>query len=419
MGAFLAAAFLAAGCGSSGGGQSSVPAPPPSSNPTSAPGKKIAHVLILVQENRTTDGLFNGFPGADTQSFGYTSKGKKILLQRRPLRSKLTPNNGYKQFLDDCDPQQGVCKMDGFDIPPVEGNPGAYVYQYVDPADVRPYWDIARQYVLADRTFQTQGSGSFTAHQDLIAAGTQISSTESLIDFPSNFPLWGCDAPSGTKTSLITTKLEYRLYKGPFPCLTYRTLRDLLDANGVSWKYYTPQFKSDLGGDLWNAFAAVKAVRYGSEWGTNVTWPETNVFKDISNGALPAVSWVIPDFVNSDHPGANSDSGPSWVAQVVDAVGNSQYWDTTAVIVVWDDWGGFYDHVPPPLTDDAGGLGFRVPMLIVSPYAKRGYVSHTRYEFGSIVRFVEDNWNLGRLGTTDVRANSIDDAFDFKSGPKP
>ena len=95
-------------------------------------------------------------------------------------------------------------------------------------------------------------------------------------------------------------------------------------------------------------------------------------FTDIRNGTLPAMSWVVPDVLNSDHPGNHSDTGPSWVATLVNAVGQSAYWKTTAVIVVWDDWGGFYDHEPPPFFDNAGGLGFRVPMLVVSPWARRG-----------------------------------------------
>ena len=137
------------------------------------------------------------------------------------------------------------------------------------------------------------------------------------------------------------------------------------------------------------------------------------------------MSWVIPDAQNSDHPGLSSkDTGPSWVADVVNAIGKSQYWKSTAVIVVWDDWGGFYDPVAPPFVDDQGGPGFRVAMLVVSPYVKMGtgsqggYVSHTVYGFGSIIRFIEDTWNLGRLGTTDESSTSISDMFDFKQAPR-
>src|SRR6185437_16280910 len=138
----------------------------------------------------------------------------------------------------------------------------------------------------------------------------------------------------------------------------------------------------------------------------------------IAANRLPAVSWVIPSGQNSDHA-AGVDTGPQWVASVVNAIGKSPAWNSTAVIVVWDDWGGYFDHVAPPQLDYQG-LGFRVPMLVISPYVKKtGYISHTQYEFGSILRFVEENWRLKPLGTTDVRATSIGDIFDFRIAPRP
>ena len=135
--------------------------------------------------------------------------------------------------------------------------------------------------------------------------------------------------------------------------------------------------------------------------------PQPNIFTDISNKKLPAVSWITPNGVNSDHPATGSDTGPSWVASIVNAVGKSPYWDSTAVVILWDDWGGFYDHVAPPEPRDwQGGPGFRVPMLIVSPYVKP-HVEHTEYEFGSVLRFIEDNWSLGTLGKNDANSRSI------------
>jgi Phosphoesterase family len=197
----------------------------------------------------------------------------------------------------------------------------------------------------------------------------------------------------------------------------------LLDAKSVSWKYYTPEIATS--GAVWDAFDVIAPVRYGSEWGTNVNWPPTNIFNDISGGTLAAVSWVIPDARNSDHPGKGADTGPSWVASIVNAIGQSSYWDSCAIIVVWDDWGGFYDPVAPPLPrDDQGGPGLRVPMILISPYAREsslsqpGYISNTDYEFGTIVRFIEDTFDLGRLGTTDGSVNSMDDMFDFYQPPR-
>ncbi len=401
------------GCGGGAAG------PPPTTNlpppPPAKKGKHFTHVVIIVQENRTFDNLFATFPGADGTTVGKTHNGT-MRLRESNLESPISPGNGYAHWIRDYN--HG--RMNGFDLDPIGRTPGTYVYQYVNPAQIRPYWDLAKHYVLADHTFQTEGSGSFTAHQDLIRGGTEIDASHHIIDFPTRAP-WGCDAPTGTTTSLITADNQWQQYKdiGPFPCLTYRTLRDLLDPKQLSWRYYAPTVGESFGGNLWNAFDVIKAVRYGPEWSTNEVTPETKVFEDISRDTLPAVSWIIPDFQNSDHPGDASDTGPSWVAQVVNAIGRSPAWNTTAIVIVWDDWGGWYDHVAPPGPRRYGGLGFRVPMIVVSPYAKAGYVSHRRYELGSIVRFVEDNWHLPRLGTTDVRAaDFVDDFFDFTQPPR-
>ena len=371
----------------------------------------------MIQENRTFDNLFATFPGADGTRYGKTHNGK-ILLRASDLESEISPNNGYA-----CcwvrDWNRG--KMNHFDLVPIGRVPGTYVYQYVHPDQVTPYWDLAKQYVLSDHMFQTQGSGSFTAHQDLIRGDTAINETHNLIDFPTGGAgqAWGCDAHPGATTSLITADNQYSGGVGPFPCLTYATLRDLLDPQDISWRYYAPAVGGSFGGNLWNAFDAIKAVRYGPEWTTNEANPETRVFTDISRDTLPSVAWVIPDYQNSDHPGDNSDTGPSWVAQVVNAIGQSPAWKTTAIVIVWDDWGGWYDHVPPPGPQHYGGLGFRVPAIVVSPYSKAGYVSHNSYEFGSIIKFVEENWQLPSLGTTDkTSASFIKDFFDFTQQPR-
>jgi phospholipase C len=275
---------------------------------------------------------------------------------------------------------------------------------------------MAKQYVLADHLFMTTGSNSFPAHQDLIAGATTVKPGEEVIDQPTGFP-WGCDAADDTETTLLSSSGKVNP-DGPFPCFKYRTLRDVLDEKHVSWKYYVPSIHSNKDGQVWNAFDAIRAVRYSSEWSTNVSSPETNIYADISNGTLPAMSWVIPDFVNSDHTDTNTDTGPSWVTSVVNAIGKSHYWNSTVVIVVWDDWGGIYDNVPPPHYTP-GSLGFRVPMLLISPYAKKGYVAKNVYEFGSILKFVEGTFGLASLGTTDVRArNFAKDVFNFSKPPR-
>ena len=440
----LIAATLASGCS---GGRTELPAAAVSRGVTIAvkPTTPIKHVIIVVQENRSFDNLFASFPGADGSTTGWaeavpTSEQSQCPIYQRqqvPLAKKNLAvgddfGHRYADFLVDYDAGQ----VDGFDVDPIPANRTKiaclHPYQYTDPQQIAPYWSIAQQYVLADHMYQTQASGSFTAHQDLIAGGTAISTTESIIDDPTGFP-WGCDAPYGTTTSLITTYGQYEQNTGPFPCFNqYATLRDSLDGAKIPWKYYTLPVTQKHGGDtagIWNAFDAIHAVRYSHEWGNRVTTSDLQIFKDIKAKRLPAVCWVTPDALNSDHPqelqgNKDVDYGPSWVASIVNAVGESSYWKSSAVVVLWDDWGGFYDHESPAFFDDQGGLGFRVPLMIVSPYAREGtttlhgYVSHTQYETASILRFIEQNWNLSPLQLPDERATSISDAFDFSQAPR-
>ena len=223
-------------------------------------------------------------------------------------------------------------KMDGFDYEPLgacaRGQSGAkynklYPYMYVNPTDIAPYWEMAEQYVLGDAMFQTQGSGSFWPIRTSSGAartGWNIRQRSSLIDTPTPIP-WGCDSEGKSQTDLITTSLEWEENAGPFPCTkdfpyyststNYQTLADLLDQAGVSWKYYSPCYKGSYGygslpksescppptecagGEL-NAFDVIYGVRYGKEWGTNVSMPETNIFNDIYNSNLAAVSSVHP-----------------------------------------------------------------------------------------------------------------------------
>jgi phospholipase C len=390
----------------------------------------IQHVVVVIQENRTFDNLFATFPGADGATQGLMKVGSGsvyVPLQEVGLAYPCDFGHSYNGFLKDYDGG----KMDGFNTEgggkKCPGQAGTKPYQYVAPENIVPYWEMAQQYVLADHMFQTQGSGSFEAHQDFIAGGTTINpaKTKTVIDFPSKKP-WGCDAPKHTVTTVLVavgSRLARRYHKGPRPCFQYETLRDLMDAKYVSWRYFSPPEPHGAGA-LWNAFDAIYAVRNGPEWKTNISVPQTNIFADITYGTLANVSWVVPAEAESDHPGNVYDNGPSWVASVVNAIGESQYWANTAIVVVWDDWGGFYDHEPPPFFDEWGGLGFRVPMIVISAYAPQAgssqtYISHTQYEFGSIVKFIEDTWSLGSLGTTDVRANSIIDCFDFTQQPRP
>jgi len=391
----------------------------------------IQHVVIVVQENRTFNNFFATYPGADGTTTATATADpachiystETIDLTEHSLITKQDLSHNYQAYYTARDGG----KMDGFDeILNADDLPECLLpYQYVNPSEIAPYWDMAQQYVLAEHMFSTQGSSSFTGHQDLIRGGTLVEPGKAMVNLPScsgGGCHWGCDAPAGTKVPLITqADVLLPANDGVFPCtnkfaLSYPTLRDLLDAKDVSWKYYMPTPCCNTNGKLFGAFDVEYSVRYGPEWGTNVTWPQTNIFSDISSGQLPAVSWVIPVEPDSDHPGEPVDDGPAWVASIVNAIGESSYWNSTAIIVTWDDWGGLYDNLNPKQVG-YGGLGLRVPALIVSPYAKAGYISPTIYQFGSILKYIEKNWDLGSLGTSDKAATSIIDCFNYSQMP--
>ena len=187
---------------------------------------------------------------------------------------------------------------------------------------------------------------------------------------------------------------------------------DRMNDAGVTWRYY----QARGGHGQWNAPDAIKSIRYGPSY-RNVVWPSHKFLADVARGHLAHVTYVTPSADDSDHPAHNDGTGPAWVASVVNAVGESPFWDTSAIFIVWDDWGGWYDHVKPTIYNSFE-LGFRVPLIVVSPYAKSGYISHEQHEFGSILKFVEEVFRVKSLGTTDVRSDDLSDCFDFSQPPR-
>ena len=410
-------------CSGNAGGIASVPQVAQDERAgATAPGRYIQHIFIVIQENRSFENFFMGFPGADAPSYGYAGN-TKTTLQPIALNDPRELHNRWPYALADWD--NG--KMDGFSNSAMTGQPPTLPYSYVPENQIRPYRTLASRWVLADRMFATEFGASFTAHLDLIDGNTVLPpGTYAEADYPPNW-VWGCDASVGTRSDIVNHARQ-EFYNGPFPCFTHvRTMADTLDAAHVSWRYYAPSVSQGFGSTLWSAFSAIKKVYYGPDW-SNVVTPETRVLTDIDRSDFPNVVWITPDWRNSDHPGNGSDTGPSWVASVVNAVGTSKLWKSSAIVVVWDDWGGWYDNVPPPQRDFLG-LGIRVPCIIISPYARvaqgkrAGYVSHSTYEFGSILKFIEQTFNLKPLGSpadgyTDSRAKSIRNSFDFKQKPR-
>ncbi len=421
-----------------------------SSSPTPQPTGKIQHVVVIFQENRSTDNLFQDpnliSKGADIAQSGKDSKGNTIALQKEALAWDYNPDHSHTFFNSMCDLNSvsGQCQMDGADLNPIACPAGTQncTFSYVDPANVQPYFALAEQYTFADRMFQTNQGPSFPAHQFIIS-GTSAPSTGSNLFASENPntsgpPSGGCDAPVGATVRLIDSSGSEDSNSPVYPCFEHQTLTDELEAQGKSWKYYTPGTAPHSQSAIWVGPEAIQHICgpnqpppngtacVGADWTNHVVIGQTQILNDIANNQLADVSWVVPTGQASDHGGITDGSGPSWVASVVNAIGNSSYWANTAIFITWDDWGGWYDHVPPPqvkVNCSSFGCGyiygFRVPLIVVSPYARPGYISKNQHDFGSILKYIEGTFSLPSLGTADALADDLSDCFNYNQTPIP
>jgi phospholipase C len=375
---------------------------------------KIAHVVYIVQENRSFDNMFEGYPGADTVSSGENSEGQMIALHPVSLSTQYQIDHGAAAMFAACNGTGKLpgthCRMNGFNLERSFFGPHDPQYVYVPRRESRPYWQMAHQGVLADKMFASQLDESFVAHQYIIAAQAA---------WTVNIPLgtWGCGGGSYDTLPTITRKRTL----GPRvePCFDYRTLGDELDAAHLTWRFYASKYgsRSSGSGSGWSAYQAVKHIRYGHDW-KKVISPNWTFITDVRAGKLANFTWITPVCADSDHVACGGGYGPSWVAALVNTIGKSKFWDSTAIFVQWDDWGGLYDHVPPAHLD-RDSLGFRVPLIVISPYAKQNYVSHVHYETTSVLRFAEDLFGLDQLAAADRRAASpAQDCFDFSQAPR-
>ncbi len=418
----------------------------PSNGPQTLPLTTLAviqHVVVIFQENRTPDNLFQDpvliKNGADIAQSGLNSAHQTITLTPTDLGTA-GPNpqtydlsHAHSDFVAMYDGG----KMDGADLIgcypaancPPKANPNPQ-FRYVTPSEVQPYFAMAEQYTFGDRMFQTNEGPSFPAHQFIISGTSAPTATSDLFaaENLSTGAVGGCIAAPNVTVPLINPSGAEA--SSQYPCFEHATLTDLLDNAGVSWRYYAPS-----PGSSWNGPNAIDHICQpqtingvlnctGPDW-SNVIIPETQVLADISNGQLAQVSWVIPDGDQSDHSSSNNGSGPSWVASIVNTIGNSPYWANTTIIITWDDWGGWYDHVAPKVVNDGVSwgsgyvYGFRVPLIVVSPYAKAAYISHTTHDFGSILKYIETNFNLPSLNYADGPADDLSDCFNLTQSPIP
>ncbi|HYL27797.1 MAG TPA: alkaline phosphatase family protein [Candidatus Nitrosotalea sp.] len=377
----------------------------------------IQHVIIVFQENRTPDYLFQGIAGADIATYGYDHNGNKVPLAPISLTAPYDLGHSHDAWVQDYNGG----KMNYFEHGQAQAN-RLRAFGYGPPSEVQPYHDMANQYVLGDRMFQTNQGPSYPAHL-YIVSGTATDPTirpylvrDNPYDQNSNqAKAGGCDSPLSNVVHTINPKNNA---DGPTPwtCFDRPVLSDYLDKKNLSWRYY----QQGGGVGLWHAYDSIKHVRYGSDY-ANVITSSAQFLTDIKAGKLAAMTWLNPNDPWSDHSrkGGAGSQGPAWVAAVVNAVGESKYWNNTTILVTWDDWGGWYDHVPPP-NPSYYELGFRVPLLVISPYARKSYVSKVQHEFGSLLAYSEETFGIpkGILSTTDVRADDLKDCFDFTQQPR-
>jgi phospholipase C len=363
----------------------------------------LKHIVIIVKENHSFDNLFGRYPGVHGTTFG-NAGGTTVKLGDTPDLMPGSPVFGGPATETAIDGG----KMDQFYKIPNAIEDGH------DDADsqfrrkqVIDYWTYAQKFALADNFFSTVAAPSFPNHLVLISGQNGRA-----IDNPNTKTsprIWGCDAPAGSAVPVDHSGTV----KWVPPCFNMTTLADEANRAGVSWKYYAPSFGQN--GYLWSAFDAVKHIRYSPYWAVNVA-PPTQFDSDVASGTLPAVSWLVSDHNDSDHPGSSMCQGINWTVARINQIMQSPLWSSTAVILTWDDYGGFYDHVPPPSIGPYE-LGPRVPMLVISPFSRTGMVYSGQLDFRSILTFVESRFNLPRLMKFRRAGNFIGPMLNFNQTP--
>jgi phospholipase C len=407
----------------------------------------IKHVVFLVKENRTFDVYFGRFPGANGATTAKISDGGTIPIG--PLYDVSSPDISHAWEAALIAYNDGG--MDKFDV--ASANAGIIddagvplAFQVAQSTDIPNYWLLAQQFVLSDNFFSSLHGPSFPNHLYTIAAqsgGVRDNPTwsadssvapkaapgaqpgeaglepDDITPINQTSGVWGCDALPRTKVPIIDEEGEVEEI---YPCLDFQTLGDELDAAGISWKMYAPATGVDdagfqgSAGYIWTVYDAIRHMRDSPLWAAHVVTTDQFAI-DAANGNLPAVSWISTPTPVSEHTPASVCAGENWTVSLLNALGGGPNWNDTAMFITWDDFGGFYDHVAPQQLD-IYGLGFRVPLLVVSPYAKQGVVDHTRGEFSSVLKFIETDFTLPPLTDRDKNSADMTQVFDFTQTPR-
>jgi phospholipase C len=372
----------------------------------------IKRVLYVMPENRSFDNIYGRFPGARGASTG-VKFGEEVPLTASPAWLPGDLPHDRAAFLNSVD--DGA--YDGFATGQF-GDPWSYTT--FEEQMVPVYWQYARDYVLSDNFFSSVGGPSHPNHLFFVAG-----QSGGVIDNPENiearwepgarypFKSWGCDAV-GKDVFVFVKDDEGNLTKHD-TCFDFPTVPQQLESIGVSWAFYSAS--PTQSGYFWNALNAISGVFHADLWRPEHIRPVDRIVQDIREDKLPAVTWVTPRFELSGHPPESTCFSQNWLAGIVDAVMESDAWRHTAVFVAWDMWGGLYDHVVPRVVDEVGH-GFRVPSLVLSPFAKRGYVDDAEADHCAPLKFVEDNWGLSYLTDRIVGSHNYEHVFDFDRKPR-
>jgi phospholipase C len=414
---------------------------------------KIQHVVIIMQENRSFDSYFGTYPGVDGIPMRdgqpttcvpdpQTSQCVKPYHDTNDLNrggphgesSAINDMNGGKMngfISEQLKGQKTTCK-DPFD-PACATGAAPDVMGYHTDAEIPNYWAYARNFVLQEKMFEPNASWSLPAHLFTVSGWSATCSTfgdpMSCVSALQNPARFGKNGVAQKRPDYAWTDLTYLLHK-----------------QQVSWGYYVAEGtqpdceddamtcvpKAQKAGtpEIWNPLPYFDTVRADGEL-KNIQ-PVTGFYDAAKKGALPAVSWVVPNGKVSEHPPALVSAGQAYVTGLINAVMQGPDWNSTALFLTWDDWGGFYDHVAPPHVDE-NGYGLRVPGLVISPYAKQGYIDHQTLTFDAYLKFIEDDFLGGQRldpktdgrpdSRPDVRENlailgDLQKDFDFNQQPR-
>jgi len=388
----------------------------------------IKHVVIIVKENHTFDNYFGTFPGAEGATKCKTAHG----IIDCPRAVDYTRDDMCHQH--DCavaDWNNGT--MDGWDQTAGIGNTSVVhlnrptdtpksdtAYAQFHESDIPNYWAYARKYTLGDHFFSEALAPSFPGHLAVLAAQSAWAIGDP--DVQLHHPYWGCDQSPGSVVQ-IADQLLCRT-REVFPCFDIPSLPDILPPS-VDWKFYGTNFY--VFPEIWSMFDGIKKIRDGPQWKQVVNAKEFD--SDIANKTLPAVSWLVDQDFSDEHPGFTSVCrGENWTVDKINKIMVSDYWKDTAIIFTMDDFGGWYDHVPPPRQygcdpKNPYGLGFRLPLIVISPYARPGFIFRENSEQASIPAFIERIFGATKTlhdldpAAQDADANDLLGAFDFAQAP--